>query len=38
MAHDNEVPDEDKNPEHVVPVDVWEKIRTDAASFAERVN
>lgn len=30
MARPDEVPDHLKDPDHTVPMDVWEKIRADA--------
>lgn len=35
MAHSNEVPDELKDPDHVVPSSVWEQIRIDAKNDAK---
>lgn len=35
MAQSGEIADELKNPEHVIPMDVWNKIREDAAKEAE---
>lgn len=35
MAHADEVPDHLKDPDHTVPLSVWEKIRADAAENAK---
>lgn len=35
MTHADEVADHLKDPDHVVPVDVWDKIRADAAKDAK---
>jgi len=35
MAHPDEVPDDQKDPGHTIPKDDWEKVRADAAVYAE---
>ena len=35
MAHADEVPDHLKDPDHTVPLNVWEQIRADAARDAK---
>lgn len=35
MAHADEVPDHLKDPDHTVPLSVWEQIRTDAEKLAK---
>lgn len=35
MAHADEVPDELKDPDHTVPLSVWEQIRSDAQMHAK---
>lgn len=35
MAELDEVPDELKDPDHTVPLSVWEQIRADAEQYAK---
>lgn len=35
MAQSGEVADDQKNTEHVIPMDIWNKIRNDAPPFAQ---
>lgn len=35
MAQSGEIADDLKNPEHVIPMDVWNKIREDAEKEAK---